>query len=147
MKAFMRGHEAIATQGIKALIEEAATDAIVLDNSVVMRWLFGNGSASDLAYASHVLDTLGRPEAHALPPAIWPRREALHSFNCYRTWRSKWTPTPRSTRLKAPFNSPRRFGLRPTTRPISTWPCVRNCLWRRWTPGCSTRPPRTVSRV
>ena len=44
----------------------------VLDNSVVMRWLFGDGSTSDLAYASHVLDTLGRPEARALAPAIWP---------------------------------------------------------------------------
>lgn len=44
----------------------------VLDNSVVMRWLFGDGSAGDLAYATHVLDTLGGPEASAVAPAIWP---------------------------------------------------------------------------
>lgn len=44
----------------------------VLDNSVVMRWLFGDGSDSDLAYASHVLDVLGRSEVQAVAPAIWP---------------------------------------------------------------------------
>lgn len=44
----------------------------VLDNSVVMRWLFGDGSATDLNYAKSILDTLGVPEAHAKAPSIWP---------------------------------------------------------------------------
>lgn len=45
----------------------------VLDNSVAMRWLFGDGNEDDLAYASHVLDVLGNPDAQATAPAIWPR--------------------------------------------------------------------------
>lgn len=43
----------------------------VLDNSVAMRWLFGNGSADDLAYADHVLELLAEPGTSALVPAIW----------------------------------------------------------------------------
>ena len=44
----------------------------VLDNSVAMRWLFADGSGADLAYAEHVLDVLGRPNAQAIAPSIWP---------------------------------------------------------------------------
>ncbi len=44
----------------------------VLDNSVVMRWLFGDGNERDLAYASRVLDALADPEAQALVPSVWP---------------------------------------------------------------------------
>ncbi|EAR23522.1 type II toxin-antitoxin system VapC family toxin [Nitrococcus mobilis] len=44
----------------------------VLDNSVAMRWLLGDGNEDDLAYASHVLDVLGNPDAQATAPAIWP---------------------------------------------------------------------------
>jgi len=43
----------------------------VLDNSVTMRWLFGDGSADDVAYADHVLELLAEPGASALVPAIW----------------------------------------------------------------------------
>lgn len=43
----------------------------VLDNSVTMRWLFGDGSPSDTAYADRILDLLA-DEATALVPAIWP---------------------------------------------------------------------------
>lgn len=44
----------------------------VLDNSMVMRWFFGDGSEGDLEYAAHVLDVLGRPEVQATAPAVWP---------------------------------------------------------------------------
>jgi predicted nucleic acid-binding protein len=44
----------------------------VLDNSVTMRWLFGDGSASDTEYADHVLDLLSEEGTTALVPAIWP---------------------------------------------------------------------------
>lgn len=44
----------------------------VLDNSVSMRWLFGDGTEDDLAYASHVLDVLGDPDAQATAPSVWP---------------------------------------------------------------------------
>lgn len=43
----------------------------VLDNSVTMRWLFGDGSADDVAYADHVLELLAAPGTSALVPAIW----------------------------------------------------------------------------
>jgi len=61
----------------------------VLDNSVVMRWLFADGSETDRAYANHVLDRLADPDAHAVAPAVWPlevanviaRAEARHSLS------------------------------------------------------------------
>jgi hypothetical protein len=34
----------------------------VLDNSVTMRWLFGDGSAEDLAYASSILALIEAPK-------------------------------------------------------------------------------------
>ncbi|MDR2186492.1 MAG: type II toxin-antitoxin system VapC family toxin [Azonexus sp.] len=41
----------------------------VLDNSVVMRWYFGDGSAPDLEYASRVLDSM--TDAEAIVPGVW----------------------------------------------------------------------------
>ncbi|MEC4890005.1 MAG: type II toxin-antitoxin system VapC family toxin [Nitrospira sp.] len=41
----------------------------VLDNSVTMRWFFGDGKPQDLAYAGKVLDMM--QEAQALVPATW----------------------------------------------------------------------------
>lgn len=37
-----------------------------------MRWLFGDGSADDLSYASHVLALLEVGANGALAPSIWP---------------------------------------------------------------------------
>lgn len=44
----------------------------VLDNSVCMRWLFGDGSSDDLSYASYVLSLLEDGSNGALAPSIWP---------------------------------------------------------------------------
>ncbi len=41
----------------------------VLDNSVTMRWFFGDGKPSDLAYAAIVLDHLKMD--HAVVPVTW----------------------------------------------------------------------------
>lgn len=41
----------------------------VLDNSVVMRWLFGDGKPSSLQYASQVLDAM--LAGSAIVPAVW----------------------------------------------------------------------------
>jgi predicted nucleic acid-binding protein len=41
----------------------------VLDNSVVMRWLFGDGSEDDQTYARQVLDSI--VSAMALVPNLW----------------------------------------------------------------------------
>ncbi|MDD3519205.1 MAG: type II toxin-antitoxin system VapC family toxin [Chromatiales bacterium] len=44
---------------------------LVLDNSVSMRWLFGDGGKQAVDYANHVLDVLEMPEAEVMVPAIW----------------------------------------------------------------------------
>ena len=43
----------------------------VLDNSVVMRWLFGDGSASDLAYANRILSAFEDEDTEAVVPMVW----------------------------------------------------------------------------
>lgn len=42
---------------------------LVLDNSVTMRWLFGDGSASDQLYSKQVLASI--TEAAVLVPGVW----------------------------------------------------------------------------
>ncbi len=41
----------------------------VLDNSVVMRWFFGDGMEKDLEYAARVLDAMNQQTA--LVPSVW----------------------------------------------------------------------------
>lgn len=41
----------------------------VLDNSITMRWLFGDGSPSDQAYAKYVLNAIEHQKA--IVPGIW----------------------------------------------------------------------------
>jgi len=43
----------------------------VLDNSVVMRWLFGDGTAQAQAYAARILDLLTQQDHSALVPTVW----------------------------------------------------------------------------
>ena len=43
--------------------------SLVLDNSVTLRWFFGDGKPQELAYAGKVLDTM--KTAHVLVPATW----------------------------------------------------------------------------
>lgn len=43
----------------------------VLDNSVTMRWLFGDGSRDDLGYAERILERLADAGTTALVPSIW----------------------------------------------------------------------------
>ena len=43
----------------------------VLDNSVTMRWLFGDGSRDDLQYAERVLEFLADPDTTAIVPSLW----------------------------------------------------------------------------
>ena len=45
---------------------------LVLDNSVVMRWLLKDGSDERLAYADKVLGLLMQDDAQALVPGVWP---------------------------------------------------------------------------
>ena len=43
--------------------------SFVLDNSVTMRWFFGDGKPQELAYAGKVLDAMKKATAHV--PATW----------------------------------------------------------------------------
>lgn len=43
----------------------------VLDNSVCMRWLFGDGNARSLRYASGVLTIFDHVETQAIVPSVW----------------------------------------------------------------------------
>lgn len=43
----------------------------VLDNSVAMRWLFGDGSSSDLAYAKKILSAFDDENTEAVVPMVW----------------------------------------------------------------------------
>jgi predicted nucleic acid-binding protein len=43
--------------------------SFVLDNSVTMRWFFGDGKPQELAYAGKALDAM--KEANAFVPVIW----------------------------------------------------------------------------
>lgn len=43
--------------------------SFVLDNSVTMRWFFGDGKPQELAYAGKVLDAM--KDANALVPVTW----------------------------------------------------------------------------
>lgn len=65
---------------------------LVLDNSVTMRWFFGDGKAQDLAYANTVLDAMN--EAIAVVPAIW----ALEVANVIARAEAKSVITPERSR-------------------------------------------------
>ena len=43
--------------------------SFVLDNSVTMRWFFGDGKTQEIAYADKVLDVMKKAIAHV--PATW----------------------------------------------------------------------------
>ena len=43
--------------------------SFVLDNSVTMRWFFGDGKPKELAYAGKVLDRMAKATAHV--PVTW----------------------------------------------------------------------------
>jgi len=44
---------------------------LVLDNSVVMRWLFGDGEQEAIEYSNRILDLLAQEENGAIVPCIW----------------------------------------------------------------------------
>ena len=55
---------------------------LVVDNSVMMRWLFDDGSARDLRYARQMLQKINDEGVQVLVPYIWVY-EAAHVVNYY----------------------------------------------------------------
>lgn len=51
--------------------DERYEDALVVDNSVMMRWLFKDGSPSDQRYAHGVLEKIKAQNLRVIAPYIW----------------------------------------------------------------------------
>lgn len=63
-------------------IAESKEFALVVDNSVMMRWLFDDGSAADRRYAMVVLDRIRERQGAVFVPYLWVY-EAAHVVNFY----------------------------------------------------------------
>lgn len=71
--------------GFESLIPEKQYDnAIVVDNSIAMRWLFDDGSATDRKYSQKVLDAIETESQTVLVPYLWIY-EAANVVNYYVT--------------------------------------------------------------
>ncbi|MDZ7811566.1 MAG: type II toxin-antitoxin system VapC family toxin [Arhodomonas sp.] len=133
----------------------------VLDNSVVMRWFFADGEDADLAYASHVLDVLGEPDAQPVAPAIWPlevanvitRAEAkglvseARSSEFIHLLESMAIEVDAETAdhaLGGTLQLARRFRLSAYDASLWNWPCGKGWRWPRWTRPCAKLPQRRV---
>jgi len=57
--------------------DEQLDNSIVVDNSVMMRWLFQDGSDSDQAYAQKVLNAIGAQALQIIVPYIWVHESAF----------------------------------------------------------------------
>jgi predicted nucleic acid-binding protein len=62
--------------------DQLLSNAIVVDNSVMMRWLFKDGSESDQHYAQTVLRHIDVDKPHVIAPSIWVY-EAAFVVNYY----------------------------------------------------------------
>lgn len=51
--------------------DEVLSNPLVVDNSVMMRWLFQDGSESDQTYAQGVLNAIGSQMLQVILPYIW----------------------------------------------------------------------------
>ncbi|GEM_PF-513283 len=51
--------------------DQVISDAIVVDNSVMMRWLFKDGSQCDQYYAQHVLSHIDTQKPQVMVPYVW----------------------------------------------------------------------------
>jgi len=57
--------------------DEQLDNSIVVDNSVMMRWLFQDGSDSDQVYAHEVLNAIGSQALQIIVPYIWVHESAF----------------------------------------------------------------------
>ena len=62
--------------------DQVLPNAIVVDNSVMMRWLFKDGSETDQHYAQTVLHYIEADQPHVIAPSIWVY-EAAFVVNYY----------------------------------------------------------------
>ena len=57
--------------------DEQLDNSIVVDNSVMMRWLFKDGSNSDQDYAHKVLNAIGSQTLQIIVPHLWVYESAF----------------------------------------------------------------------
>ena len=57
--------------------DEKLDNPIVVDNSVMMRWLFQDGSDSDQVYAHKVLNAIGLQALQIIVPYVWVYESAF----------------------------------------------------------------------
>ena len=57
--------------------DEQLDNSIVVDNSVMMRWLFQDGSDSDQVYAQKVLTAIGSQALQIIVPYLWVYESAF----------------------------------------------------------------------
>ena len=57
--------------------DEQLDNSIVVDNSVMMRWLFQDGSDSDQVYAQKVLTAIGAQALQIIVPYLWVYESAF----------------------------------------------------------------------
>lgn len=57
--------------------DEVLNNALVVDNSVMMRWLFQDGSESEQIYAQGVLQAIGSHKLQVIVPYIWVYESAF----------------------------------------------------------------------
>ena len=135
----------------------------VLDNSVTMRWLFGDGSLDDLDYASRIIGLMEAEGAEAVVPSLWPlevavvivRAEAKGLLVEARSAEflgvlqemaiSTDAETPEHA-LNDTLQLARRFKLSSYDASIWNWRFVRDCLWRPWTRICVRLLQQPVQR-
>ncbi len=81
--------------------DERYDNALVIDNSVMMRWLFKDGSASDQAYARHILQTIKTRGFTVLVPYLWVYESAFVTH--YYTRQQAISEEDATSRLEALF--------------------------------------------
>jgi predicted nucleic acid-binding protein len=59
------------------LVEIDKERALVVDNTVMMRWLFDDGSPADRRYADRVLETIQAQHLQVIVPNIWVYESAF----------------------------------------------------------------------
>lgn len=71
--------------GYRSLISLAKTNnLVVLDNSVVMRWFFNDGSDEDLSYAESVLKYCKTNKSTLVVPSLWLSESSFVSASCVK---------------------------------------------------------------
>ncbi len=81
---------------------QASDSAIVVDNSVMMRWLFNDGSPSGQSRAKRVLESVSKNDQQILVPYVWVYESAF-VVNFY-TQKGNISRKDGAQHLKALFN-------------------------------------------